>query len=179
MALQARRAALVGPARQAADRAIVASLQRTVAQFAPRVLAGYWPMRDEPDLREALAQWHRAGVVVALPRVAVPASPLHFGRWSPGAVLAQGPFGTSHPEPHEPLEPDLLVLPCLGFDARCQRLGYGGGYYDRTLAALAGARAIGVAYDRCEVVGFDAQPHDRALDAVVTERRVLLRSPAG
>lgn len=179
VALQARRAALVGAARRAADRAITERLRRLVAQFAPRVLAGYWPMRDEPDLREALAQWHRAGVAVALPRVAAPASPLHFGRWSPGATLAQGPFGTSHPEPHDPLEPDLLLLPCLGFDLCCQRLGYGGGYYDRTLATLPRSRAIGVAYDCCEIVGFEAQPYDRALHAVVTERRVLLRSPGG
>lgn len=179
VALQTRRAALVGEDRRAADSAIVARLRDLVARWAPRVLAGYWPMRDEPDLRAALAQWHGEGVVVALPRVAARASPLEFGRWSPDTTLAEGPFGTRHPQPHEPLEPDLLVLPCLGFDPRCHRLGYGGGYYDRTLAALPGARAVGVAYDDCEIVGFDAQPHDRPLDAIVTERRVLLRSAAG
>jgi len=159
-----------------ADRAIVSRLRDLVARYAPRVLAGYWPMRDEPDLREALVQWHRDGVVVALPCVAARAAPLAFGRWTPETELADGPFGTRHPHPLEPLAPDLLVLPCLGFDARCHRLGYGGGYYDRTLAVLPGARAVGVAYDDCEIVGFDARAHDRPLDAIVTERRVLLRS---
>ncbi|MCL4746977.1 MAG: 5-formyltetrahydrofolate cyclo-ligase, partial [Burkholderiaceae bacterium] len=67
---------------------------------------------------------------------------------------------------------DLIVIPCLGFDARGHRLGYGGGYYDRTLAARALA-TIGVAYDCLEVRGFDAQPHDRVLDWIVTESRVL------
>ena len=174
--LRARRARLAGAGRSAADEAIAASLRRVVAGFAPRVLAGYWPMRDEPDLREALAAWHREGVVVALPRVVTAGAPLQFGRWHPDAVLAPGVFGTLHPEPHVALEPDLLLLPCLGFDANCQRLGYGGGYYDRTLAQLPQARAIGVAYDACEMVGFEAQPYDRALDAIVTERRVLSRS---
>lgn len=176
-ALLARRAALAVEARADADREIRARLARLVATLAPapRVIAGYWPMRGEPDLRELLAVWHAGGLAVALPRVAGRAEPLRFGRWRPGSALAAGPFGTLHPEPHEALEPDLLVLPCLGFDPHCYRLGYGGGYYDRTLAQLAHARAIGVAYDDCEVVGFAPQPYDRALDAVVTQRRLLTR----
>lgn len=176
-ALLARRAALADDARAGADREIRARLARLVATLvpAPRVVAGYWPMRGEPDLRELFASWHAGGLTVALPRVAGRAEPLRFGRWRPGTALAAGPFGTLHPEPHEPLAPDLLVLPCLGFDAHCHRLGYGGGYYDRTLAELPRARAVGVAYDDCEIVGFEPQPYDRALDAVVTQRRLLTR----
>jgi 5-formyltetrahydrofolate cyclo-ligase len=176
--LRALRASIDPAARAAADRAIRARLQTLVAAVSPGTLAGYWPMGDEPDLREALGAWHRAGIVVALPRVVAPAAPLEFGRWRPDSRLARGPFGTLHPEPHEPLSPDLLVLPCLGFDARCHRLGYGGGYYDRTLATLPLARAIGVAYDDCEVVGFEPQSFDLALERVVTERREILGAPA-
>jgi len=179
-ALLTRRTALAADARADADREIRARLARLVATLAPapRVVAGYWAMRGEPDLGELLAAWHEEGLEVALPRVAAAAAPLEFGRWRPGAVLAAGAFGTRHPEPHDALVPDVIVLPCLGFDALCHRLGYGGGYYDRTLARLPGARAIGVAYDECEIVGFEPQPYDRGLDAVVTQRRALLR-PGG
>ena len=147
--------------------------------FAPKTLAGYWPIGDEPDLRELLHAWHRAGIVVALPRVVAKASPLEFGGWGPDARLADGPFGTLHPEPHLPVTPEVVIVPCLGFDAQCDRLGYGGGYYDRTLGALTGVGAFGVAHDACEMIGFEPASFDRTLDAVVTERRVLRRQAAG
>lgn len=174
--LRERRAAIGRARREAADRAIAARLEQLVAQLQVRTLAAYWPIHGEPDLRPALHDWHAAGIVVALPRVIAAGAPLAFGCWDPAEALEAGPFGTLHPPAVAPgLRPDLIVVPCLGFDARCYRLGYGGGFYDRTLAELAGACAVGVAYDDCEVGGFDAHEHDLPLDWVVTERRLLRR----
>lgn len=140
----------------------------------------YWPIHDEPDLRPAMRDWHDAGLVIALPRVIARDSPLGFGVWHPDEPLESGPFGTRHPATVVPdLCPDLIVIPCLGFDARCYRLGYGGGFYDRTLARLPGSRSAGVAYDACEVTGFDAHSHDLPLDWVVTESRLIRRPDPG
>ena len=148
-----------------------------IESLSPPVLAAYWPMREEPDLRPAFARWHASGLVVALPCVVGPDVALSFRRWRPGVQMVRGPHGTHHPLPNEPVVPDLLILPCLGFDAGCFRLGYGGGFYDRTLAGLAQARSVGVAYDDCEMTGFRPEDHDRALDWVVTERRRVPRAP--
>lgn len=171
--LLALRAGIAPAQRVAADEAIAARLDAIVRALAPEVVGGYWPMRDEPELVAAFTRWHAAGIAVALPRVVAAGVALEFGRWEPGAALVQGPFRTLHPEPHRPVVPQLLVLPCVGFDRHCFRLGYGGGYYDRTLAAIPGARAVGVGYDECEIAEFPCEPHDRRLDWIVTQTRVL------
>lgn len=171
----ARRAAIPPAIRVRADEAIGARLDALVARFAPASVAGYWPMRDEPELVAAMTRWHEAGIVVALPRVQGAGVALRFLRWRPGAAMVPGPFGTRHPEACEPVEPGLLVLPCVGFDRRCYRLGYGGGYYDRTLAAMPRAKTVGVGYDECELASFEARPHDRPMDWLVTQTRTLRR----
>jgi 5-formyltetrahydrofolate cyclo-ligase len=171
--LRERRSAIGDDARARADAAIARRLARLVARWRPAAVSAYWPLAGEPDLRPLMARWHASGLAVALPRVEAPGLPLQFHRWRPGDALAGGPFGTFEPARDEPLRPDLLVMPCLGFDAGGFRLGYGGGYYDRTLEALAGARAVGVAYEASEMRGFAPQPYDRRLDAVVTEDRLL------
>lgn len=132
-------------------------------------------MKDEPDLAATMARWRAAGIEVMLPRVVQVDAPLEFARWEPALALQPGLFGTLEPagEPSGP--PAVLVIPCLGFDPRCFRLGYGGGYYDRTLAGLHDVLTVGVAYDCCEITGFAAQCHDLPMDWVVTERRVLRR----
>jgi 5,10-methenyltetrahydrofolate synthetase len=165
-----------GPGRLEAAAGLGARLRELVAESGRQVLAGYWAMKDEPDLEAVMARWHADGLRVALPRVVASEAPLVFTRWRPGTQLVPGPFGTLHPDDPEPVTPQLLVIPCLGFDARCFRLGYGGGYYDRTLEQLPGALTVGVAYDCCEVRGFVPHEHDLPLDWVITERRVLRRS---
>ncbi len=145
-------------------------------------VALYWPMAGEPDPRAALPNWHRAGWSLALPRVQARAEALRFCAWAPGEPLVPGLLGTRQPADCRECLPDVVVVPCLGFDARGFRLGYGGGYYDRTLARLAalGRRcvAIGVADDEAEISGFEPHVHDRALDWVLTESRRLAGAAA-
>ena len=145
---------------------------------AGRRIAAYWPLPGEPDPRPALRRWHAPGWQILLPRVVMRDAPLAFHPWAPDEPLQAGPFGTRQPAPDSPqARPDLLIVPCLGFDARARRLGHGGGFYDRSLAALAqGGRpppAIGVAWSCQEIAGFEPGPHDLGLDWIVTERRTL------
>lgn len=135
------------------------------------VLAGYWPIRCEPDLRPLLSELHRAGVTIVLPVVAARAAPLVFRRWTPASGMVRGAGDIPVPPADAGTSaPDLVLVPCLGCDAGCHRLGRGGGYYDRTLAALSpGAFSIGVAYGAAKLPTIYPQPHDIALDLVVTE----------
>ena len=162
--------------RAAADAAIAARLDAIVAGLAPMSVAGYWPMRGEPELIGAFTRWHAAGIVVALPCVVGAEAPLQFLRWEPGMPMSRGTFGTREPSHGEAVEPAVLLLPCVGFERRGYRLGYGGGYYDRTLAARPGVVTIGVAYDECELADFAPQPHDRPVDWLVTQTRTLQRA---
>jgi len=164
-------------ARRAADAAIAARLEAWLSTrpAGERAALGvYWPVRGEPDLRESMAGWHRAGHAIALPRVAADGGALEFGRWTPAATMRPAAFGIALPEPFELLVPTLLIVPCVGFDLRGYRLGYGGGHYDRTLAVRA-LPAIGVAYDACELARFVAAGHDRPMTAIVTETRTITR----
>jgi 5-formyltetrahydrofolate cyclo-ligase len=127
-------------------------------------------MGDEADPR-ALAQVLAArGHTLALPVVIEKKSPLHFREWREGDTLIIHAFGMHEPGPHaRTVTPDVLLIPLLAFDARGTRLGYGGGFYDRTLASLATKRAIGIAYAGQEVSELPCHDHDHPLDAVVTE----------
>jgi 5,10-methenyltetrahydrofolate synthetase len=101
------------------------------------VLAGYWPIRGKPHLRPLLSDLHGAGVTIALPVVETLTAPLMFRRWTPGMRMARGHWNIPVPPPEaEVLVPDIALSPCLGWDGGCFRLGWGRGYYDRTLAAL-------------------------------------------
>jgi 5,10-methenyltetrahydrofolate synthetase len=210
-ALRARRAAETAQARWVADHAVFAAVGQWIAAWtgdharpgdAPGpagdagegaqavstevpttpIVAVYWPMAGEPDPREAMARWHRDGWALALPVVRERAAPLDFRAWAPGDPLEPGLLGTWQPREVVECRPDLLVIPCLGFDARGYRLGYGGGFYDRTLAAFeqAGPRVatLGVARDDAQLVGFEPQAHDCPLDAIVTESRRFPSRPA-
>ncbi len=127
-------------------------------------IAGYWPVRGEIDPRPLLLALGRP---IALPVTGPRGTALTFRLWRPGDRLAPGPFGLSEPT-GPPAEPDVLLVPLLAFDACGNRLGYGGGYYDRTIAAT-GALAIGAAYADQEVAAVPVGPEDRPLAGVVTE----------
>jgi 5-formyltetrahydrofolate cyclo-ligase len=139
------------------------------------VVAGFWPMGTEVDIRPLLHALHDRGHAIGLPVTPKRGEPLHFRRWSPGAALIGGPMGTSQPAPSaEPLTPDWLLVPLLAFDRAGRRLGYGGGYYDRTLAALPGAIAIGVGYACQELDEVPAGEDDARLHAIATEAGLIV-----
>ncbi|TRW96931.1 5-formyltetrahydrofolate cyclo-ligase [Paracoccus sp. M683] len=152
---------------------IDAQLSAALAPFAGQVLSGYWPMRAEADPRAAMAA-HPGPV--CLPVVTGKAVPLIFRAWDGGALVG-GPFGTSHPpEDAALLTPQVLIVPLAAFDRSGNRIGYGGGYYDRTLQqlrALGPVTAIGLAFAAQELPAIPAEPFDQPLDLVVTEREYI------
>jgi 5-formyltetrahydrofolate cyclo-ligase len=136
------------------------------------VVSGFWPLGDEIDLRPLLAALHEQGHAVVLPVTPKRGMPLTFRRWRPGDVMEVERFGTMRPI-GEVMTPDFLLVPLLAFDDAGRRLGYGGGFYDRTLAALPGRFRLGCAYAAQQVDEVPAGPYDMTLDAVATERGVL------
>jgi 5-formyltetrahydrofolate cyclo-ligase len=131
------------------------------------VLGVYWPLRGEPDLQETYTKLAQAGVQLALPVVLEKHAPLAFASWMPGEAMVKDGMGVAVPAEHRLVAlPSVIVIPCLGFNEGKYRLGYGGGYYDRTLAVIPRPTAIGVAY-ACQQVAFNSDPHDIALDLIL------------
>lgn len=143
-----------------------------------KTVAAYWPIGEEIDIRPVLSGLAARDAVAALPVTGGKTGPLSFRQWRPGDDLISVSFGVYEPEPGVPAaDPDLVIVPLLGFDAAGNRIGYGGGYYDRTLASLRrhrDVRAVGVAYDEqeCEKIPTDAG--DVPLDMVLTDRRTIV-----
>lgn len=132
------------------------------------VLGAYWPIRGEPDLRDCYATLSAHGVRLALPVVVAKDAPLRFIEWKPGDAMTKDAFGVAIPVSGAEVQPEALLIPCVGFNERRFRLGYGGGFYDRTLACAGRPRTVGISYD-CARIRFDADAHDVALDFVITE----------
>jgi 5-formyltetrahydrofolate cyclo-ligase len=141
------------------------------------IVAGYIPVRDELDPRPLLFAMEERGYPLAAPSVVGRGAPLVFRRWDVYASLAPGHFGIPEPPPHAPVvEPDLLLVPLLAFDRRGHRLGYGRGYYDRTLAGLRARRpiiAVGLAFAAQEVLSLPISDDDQRLDWIVTEAALI------
>ncbi len=139
------------------------------------VVAGYRPVRGEIDPGPLMETFLLEQALLALPLVSARGEPLQFRAYTPGDTLNTGAYGIEEPEPRRPaLAPSLILVPLLAFDDRCHRLGYGGGYYDRTLAALrkeGRVTAVGLAYEAQRVTRLPSALHDIALDYVVTEKR--------
>ncbi|WP_088143347.1 5-formyltetrahydrofolate cyclo-ligase [Achromobacter xylosoxidans] len=149
---------------------------------APATVAAFWPMADEPDLRPLLEQWVENGVAVALPVVRERNAPLAFLPWTPDAELRAGPYGIQEPVAGAELLPDVVLVPTLGYTEQGDRLGYGGGYYDRTLTALRERGhpfiAIGIAWSCGELdAGYEPAAHDFPLDAVLTQDGWVPQAP--
>ncbi|WP_295534943.1 5-formyltetrahydrofolate cyclo-ligase [uncultured Thioclava sp.] len=145
------------------------ALTQALAAYPVQPLAGYWPIRTEPDPRPAMTAHHGP---LCLPVVVVPGQPLVFRRWHPGAAMEPGAFGAPIPQDKTEITPQILIVPLLAFDARGYRLGYGGGFYDRTLQALRAAGpviAIGFTYGAQERTEVPTDATDQPLDFIVTE----------
>nr|WP_183637054.1 5-formyltetrahydrofolate cyclo-ligase [Niveibacterium umoris] len=152
--------------------ALVEHLAPLLDRLSPRVLGFCWPYRGEPDLTGFVADWLGAapGRVAALPVVLAPDQPLAFSAWTPGETLQPDAFGIPVPAEFRRCDPDLVLVPVNAFDGAGYRLGYGGGFFDRTLAAREPApRSIGVGFELGRVESILPAPHDRPLDWIVTE----------
>jgi 5-formyltetrahydrofolate cyclo-ligase len=169
-ALLARRSAVHSPV---AGEAAAAHFLAAVPLPPEATVSAYWPMGAELDPRPLMLALHERGHRVCLPVVVRRGAPLLFRAWTPATVLGPNVFGASAPPPEAPaVRPDVLLVPLLGFDAEGWRLGYGGGYYDRSLQALrasGAALAVGFGYAAQEVERLPREPFDERLDWIVTE----------
>ena len=152
--------------------ALGAHLLRDFPPASGAVVAGFWPLAGEIDILPLLHTLIERGHPVVLPVTPRIGNPLNFRLWRPGDVLTPERFGTMRPI-GEPAIPDYLLVPLLAFDRRGRRLGYGGGFYDRTLAGLPDAVAVGCAFAAQQVDEVPAGPYDFPLAAIATERGVI------
>ncbi|MBA5608010.1 5-formyltetrahydrofolate cyclo-ligase [Duganella sp. FT3S] len=167
--LSARRA-LDAATRAAWDVAIGQHVLAWTEMAAVSALGVYWPLRDEPDLQAAYGELARRGVRLLLPVVVEKHAPLAFADWHIGEPMVKDGMGVAVPaDLRLAARPPALLVPCLGYNRHGYRLGYGGGFYDRTLEALPRPRTVGVAY-ACQQAPFGDDPHDIALDCIVTEQ---------
>lgn len=175
--LRQMREALPAGFRLQADAGVAALLERELPQLASQSFSFYWPMVGEPDLRDAAARWAGQGAQASLPET-VPRSPLIYRPWSPGCAMRAGVWNIPVPDTAVEAMPRILLIPCLGFDQAGFRLGNGGGYYDRTLAALSPRPlAVGIAYSHAILPSIHPEPHDIPMDLIVTEQAAVWHAP--
>ncbi|MBT5072747.1 MAG: 5-formyltetrahydrofolate cyclo-ligase [Kordiimonadaceae bacterium] len=140
-----------------------------------KVISGYYPMRIELNSLTILKALHAARFPIALPTIISDDEPLEFRRWDMRTELVDGPFGTKQ-STQEVVVPEILIVPLAAFDLKGNRIGYGGGYYDRTLSVLRKNNpdviAIGVAFDDQKLDSIPAEDYDQPLDLVVTEKTI-------
>ncbi|WP_430432641.1 5-formyltetrahydrofolate cyclo-ligase [Methyloversatilis sp.] len=147
-------------------------LEVLLTRLAPRSIGFTWPYRGEFDALPLMRRWLTADPArwAALPVVGEKGQPMTFRRWAPETAMATDRYGIPYPAEGEPVVPELLLIPCNGFDARGYRLGYGAGHYDRTLAALEPTPlAVGMAIEDGRLDDLQPQPHDLPMDWIVTE----------
>ena len=150
--------------------ALIAAALYNLLVERPGTLGVYWPFRGEFDPRPVIDWAIAAGRAVALPVVVDKKGPLEYRAWRPGEALVDGVWNIPVPEKREIVVPALVLAPLVGFDPACYRLGYGGGYFDRTLAALAPRPlAIGVGFAAQAIATIYPQPFDVPMDFIVTE----------
>ena len=167
--IAARLAATAGE-RAAWGAAIAERLMQVMGDVAGCVVSVYWPFRGEPDLRGFMRQVADHGGSCALPVVVEKGRPLEFRSWAEGEPLARGVWNIPIPAEGALVVPDVAIAPVVGFDPQCYRLGYGGGFFDRTLASLTPRpRVFGVGYEFQALASIHPLEHDIAMQAIVTE----------
>jgi 5-formyltetrahydrofolate cyclo-ligase len=173
---RARRLRWRGLSRRHANRAVTERLMSAIAPSVDAAVAGFWPLAEEFDTRPLLHALAARGHSICLPVVVGPGRPLEFRQWRPGDELQAGSFGVLAPIVTMPqIIPNIVVTPLLAADRRGHRLGYGGGYYDRSLATLrssSGVTAVGIGYDFQYCHRIPQNRDDEPLDWLVTDRHV-------
>jgi len=156
--------------RRALSERIAAKLDKAIGEVEGRLVSLYWPIRGEPDLRRWMTAIIARGAGVALPVVIRKGWPLEFRAWRPGEPLERAAWNILVPSNGPAVQPDVVIAPVVGFDVANYRLGYGGGFFDRTLAALPRKPlVIGVGYARSRLDSIYPQPHDIPMDLIITE----------
>jgi len=169
-ALIERRVAVPLRTRREWSAALERRLEPVITAHAPRRVGFYWPFKAEFDPRPLIERLLAQGCEVALPAVLAPKTAMEFRRWAPGIAMEAGVYDIPVPKERTIVLPDLVLAPLVGFDGQRYRLGYGGGYFDRTLAALQPRpAAIGVGFELGRLDTVHPQPHDIAMTAIVTE----------
>jgi 5-formyltetrahydrofolate cyclo-ligase len=175
--LESREALKENPLRGALDSALAERLRKVIDRYDVRCIGFYWPVAGEFDARDVMTQWLAANDAreAALPIVVQPHAPMAFHAWHAHSAMKTGRYRIPVPEEERVVVPELLLIPCVGFDTERFRLGYGGGYYDRTLAAWPADKkpvTIGIAFESGKCDTLPRETHDMPLDAIVTESAV-------
>ncbi len=175
--LLAERLAMPRDAHRAACAAITRILsEELLPQIRPELVGAYAPIRGEYDCRPLLSALYKEGVNLALPVIAATDAPLEFHAWRPGDLMQDGPMNIPQPSKAALVIPDCLLIPVVAYDAKNFRLGYGAGFYDRTLAQMAHKPVtIGTAFGFQRVEDIRPHAYDLALDHIVTEQGVQRR----
>jgi 5,10-methenyltetrahydrofolate synthetase len=164
------RLALAPEDRQVRSGRIASMLDLTIGKFSGRIVGTYWPFRGEPDLRNWGIRVIERGGRIALPVVIRKGWPLEYRIWTPGDPLERGVWNILVPSRGPAVQPDVVIAPVVGFDEAHYRLGYGGGFFDRTLAAMPRKPlTIGVGYAQTRIPTIYPQSHDIPMDVVVTD----------
>ncbi len=172
--LLAKRQSVSATDRRVWNAAITQHLLDGFPQLTDKTIGIYWPYQGEFDPRHALRHLRARGARSALPEVVQKAAPLQFRHWQPGVAMTQGVYDIPVPAATDIVVPQALIMPPVGFDAAGYRLGYGGGFYDRTLASLTPRPlTIGVAYELSRLPTIHPQDFDLPMDYVVTERGIF------
>lgn len=168
--LIAERMAMEQEQRQTRSTRIASKLDATLGKLGGRIVGTYWPFRGEPDLRNWGIGVIKRGGRLALPVVIQKGWPLEYRIWAPGDPLERGVWNILVPSRGPAVQPDIVIAPVVGFDEARYRLGYGGGFFDRTLAAMPRKPlTIGVGYTQSQIRTIYPQPHDIPMDVIVTD----------
>lgn len=168
------RLAVPAVARLAHGEGIAARILEEIGDLEGRIVSAYWPFRGEPDLRPFLQTVNERGGRTALPVVVEKGRPLEFHLWQTGEPLGRGVWNIPVPAEARPCRPDIVLAPVVGFDAACYRLGYGGGFFDRTLAGMAvRPSVIGLGYSGARLATIYPQLHDIPMNMIVTEAGIV------